>query len=82
MPASSSSPGPLDADLWVALAQWQADHPAATLAEIEQAVDRHLSVSRAALIASTAMAGEPGDPPAYPDCGQRMHRSTRSGRSS
>lgn len=79
MPASSSSPDPLDADLRGALAQWQAAHPTATLAEIEQAVDRQLSASRAALIASTAMAGEPGERPAYPDCGQRMHRSaTRS----
>lgn len=79
MPAASSVPDPFDADLRVALAQWQADHTAATLAEIEQAVDQCLSASRAALIARTAMAGEPGERPACPDCGQRMHRSaTRS----
>lgn len=75
MPASWPFPDPLAVDLRGALAQWQADHPTATLAEIEQAVDQHLSATRAALITRTAMAGESGERPACPECGQRMHRS-------
>jgi len=75
MPASLTAPDPLEADLRGALAQWQADHPTATLAEIEQAVDQHLSATRAALITHTALAGESGERPTCPACGARMHRS-------
>lgn len=79
MSAASSSSDPFDRDLQRSLAQWQADHPTATLAEIEDAVDQQLSARRAALIASTAMAGEVDARPTCPECGQRMHRSaTRS----
>lgn len=76
---SVTSSDPVDRDLQQSLAQWQRDHPTATLAEIEDAVDQHLSARRAALIAHTAMVGEIDERPTCPECGQRMHRSaTRS----
>jgi len=57
-----------------ALAAWRATHPAPTLAEIEQAVDQHLSAQRAALIAALATDQETVCP-ACPQCGTAMHRN-------
>ncbi len=54
-----------------ALAAWRAAHPAATLAEIEGAVDHHLSAQRAVLITELATAPT-ADRPACPQCGTRM----------
>jgi YgiT-type zinc finger domain-containing protein len=54
-----------------ALATWRAAHPTATLAEIEQAVDAHLSAPRAALIADLASDHE-ARRPACPECGRPM----------
>ena len=61
------------ADGEAALAAWRVAHPAATLAEIEQAVDQHLSAYRATLITTTA-AAPPGPRPACPTCGTPLHR--------
>ena len=58
----------------VALAHWRAAHPDATLAEIEAAVDAHLSAYRATLIVETAVTDAPADRPSCPDCGQVMQR--------
>lgn len=75
MPASFLFPDALPTDLQTAMAQWRVAHPTATLAEIEQAVDQHLSASRAALIAATATGGPGDDRPPCPACGQAMHRA-------
>jgi hypothetical protein len=55
------------------LAQWRADHPQATLREIEREVDRRLAPVRAGLIQTAALAGagEPAPPPC-PHCGGAM----------
>lgn len=54
-----------------ALAAWRAAHPTATLADIEQAVDQHLSAHRAALITDLATDHDPSRP-ACPRCGTPM----------
>jgi hypothetical protein len=56
------------------LAAWRAAHPTATLAEIEQAVDAHLSAHRAALIAALATAPDTGRPTCA-QCGRPMHQN-------
>jgi YgiT-type zinc finger domain-containing protein len=56
------------------LAAWRAAHPAATLAEIEQTVDQHLSAQRAALIADLATAPAAARP-ACAQCGTPMHQN-------
>jgi YgiT-type zinc finger domain-containing protein len=62
---------PDPASVAVALAAWRAAHPTATLAEIEAAVDHHLSAERAALIADLASV-QPDDRPGCPACGTPM----------
>ncbi len=57
-----------------ALARWRITHPDATLAEIEAAVDAHLSGYRAARIMETATADLRGDRPACPDCATPMQQ--------
>jgi hypothetical protein len=54
-----------------ALAAWRAAHPTATLAEIEQAVDAHLSAQRAALITGLATAPDAARP-TCPQCDTPM----------
>ncbi len=54
-----------------ALAAWRAAHPTATLAEIEQAVDEHLSAHRAALI-TTLATDHDRTRPACPQCDTPM----------
>lgn len=66
----SSSPD----DSAVALARWRADHPDATLAEIEAAVDAHLSAYRASLIMDAATTAAPPARPRCPDCGEVMQQ--------
>jgi YgiT-type zinc finger domain-containing protein len=62
-----------------ALAQWRAAHPAATLAEIEAAVDRQLSAYRASLIMAAATGEGAAERPVCPACGQAMQQvGTRS----
>lgn len=63
-----------------ALATWQAAHPDATLAEIEHAVDRHLSAYRAALITTAAAARAPDTRPVCPGCGTGLQRVGRRSR--
>ena len=63
----------------VALAHWRAAHPDATLAEIEAAVDAHLSAYRVSLIMETAATDAPAERPSCPACGQAMQQAgTRS----
>lgn len=62
---------PEPTDPRAALAAWRAAHPTATLAEIEQAVDRHLSAHRAALITDLATDRDTCRP-ACPQCGTPM----------
>lgn len=70
---------PTPDDAAVALARWRAAHPDATLAEIEQAVDAHLSAYRAALITTAAEPVIPPDRPDCPACGTAMQQvGTRS----
>lgn len=57
-----------------ALAWWHADHPTATLAEIERAVDAHLSGYRAAVIQEIAD-DAPQERPVCPDCGAALVRT-------
>ncbi len=45
------------ADARTAMEAWRLAHPAATLKDIEQEVDRQLAAMRAELIATTATAG-------------------------
>ena len=62
------------ADPAVQLAHWRAAHPAATLAEIEQAVDAHLSAYRAGLIEQTAQPVGPIPRPVCPECGGALQQ--------
>ena len=45
-------------EAFVQVAQWQQDHPTATLAEIEETMDRYLMVLRAQLIQEVAQQRE------------------------
>jgi YgiT-type zinc finger domain-containing protein len=65
-------------DVATTLTTWRAAHPEATLAEIERAVDAHLSAYRAALITDLAMAA-PAARPVCPECGRPLQQvGTRS----
>ncbi len=54
--------------------QWRAAHPAATVAEIEAAVDRHLAALRTAIIQEAAHADEDTGRPDCPMCATPMQR--------
>lgn len=56
------------------LAVWRREHPAATLADIEQAVDEHLRTYRAGLIEQTAQPVGPVARPVCPECGHPMQQ--------
>ncbi|MDP9472223.1 MAG: hypothetical protein M3Q71_16415 [Chloroflexota bacterium] len=64
--------------VWAGVAAWQAQHPTATLREIETAVDEHLAGVRARLVQDVALASRATDPvghgerPACPECGEPM----------
>jgi predicted RNA-binding Zn-ribbon protein involved in translation (DUF1610 family) len=70
-------------EAFVQVAQWQQDHPTATLAEIEETMDHYLMVLRAQLIQEVAQQREatPGasaSSPPCPKCGASMQgRGTR-----
>src|SRR5450631_2034412 len=73
-------------EAFVQVAHWQQDHPAATLEEIEETMDRHLMVLRAQLIQEVAKPSEvtPGgstSSPPCPKCGTTMHARGRRKRS-
>lgn len=70
-------PDPQHPDLSATLTAWLAEHPEATLAEIERAVDRELCEVRAAMISQAAQVGERDERPDCPACGAPMHRSRR-----
>lgn len=70
-------PDPELADVQATLSTWLADHPAATLGEIEQAADHALRTLRAALISAAGQTREPVTRPACPTCPTPMHRSAR-----
>jgi predicted RNA-binding Zn-ribbon protein involved in translation (DUF1610 family) len=57
-------------EAFVQVAQWQQDHPSATLAQIEETMDRYLMVLRAQLIQEVAQQREttPGASPSSPPC--------------
>lgn len=75
-PSDDAVSRPLD-EVWAAVAQWRAAHPRATLAEIERAVDQHLSGVRADVIG--AVAGNAADD--RPACDTALVRvGTRSRR--
>jgi hypothetical protein len=73
----SRSPDPTLADVQAALSAWLADHPTATLGEIEQAADHALRDLRAALISTAGQTREPDVRPTCPECQTPMHRSAR-----
>jgi hypothetical protein len=62
------------------MAEWRAQHPTATLREIEAAIDEHLAAVRARMLQDAALAsaaadlrGVPAaDRPVCPDCGHRL----------
>jgi ribosomal protein S27AE len=56
------------ASVETALRAWRADHPRATLTEIEQALDTRLDLARAALLAEVA-GDVPQDEARCPECG-------------
>lgn len=60
------------------IAQWQKEHPKATMAEIEAAIDEQLDQVRARLIEEIAQAERETSaeqaPTRCPQCGSRMHQ--------
>ena len=62
-------------EAFVQVAQWQQEHPSATLAEIEETMDRFLRKLRAQLIEEVAQRREAtpgGTSPACPKCATTM----------
>ena len=65
-------------EAWTGVAEWRRQHPTATLAEIEQAVDERLADLRARLVRDAALASDRTDPaasgerPRCPECGTPM----------
>lgn len=61
------------------IAQWRLNHPKATMAEIESAIDEQLDQVRARIIEEVALAevssGSEPIPSQCPQCGARMHQS-------
>ena len=66
-------------EAWTGVADWRRQHPSATLAEIERAVDERPADLRARLVQDAALASARTDPatsgdrPCCPDCGAPMH---------
>lgn len=77
-------PRPLPRERWLAeagarfaaLEAWRQEHPRATWAEIEAAIDGQLGPLRARMLGETAMASEAtvldGARPVCPHCGERL----------
>jgi YgiT-type zinc finger domain-containing protein len=64
-------------DLIIGMSEWREKHPRATLREIEEEIDRRMSVMRARMIADTAMNSvsaewEAGERVVCPQCGGEM----------
>ena len=70
----SQAAQPDGAAVEAAIRAWRRAHPAATLLEIEQEVDRQMGALRAALIGAVAADAETAAIPPCPTCGRRMHR--------
>ena len=69
--------GGLSEEIMEAVAQWRAEHPKASLREIEGEIDRRLSALRAKMISDTANASacaewEAADGVLCPDCGAKL----------
>jgi hypothetical protein len=75
-------------EIFAAVAQWRAEHPKATLAEIEQAVDEQMNRLRARMIEQAAQASAAAEHDASQElvceqCGEARHsrgRAKRRGR--
>jgi ribosomal protein S27AE len=65
-------------ELWSGMQAWRAQHPRATLYEIEAEVEARLGAARSRLLEAAAVAGSDVDPigdearPRCPDCGATM----------
>ena len=64
-------------DLRQGMLRWRRRHPEATLREIEEEADRHLSGLRAELVVATAQAELGETRPVCPTCGRAMQRVGR-----
>jgi YgiT-type zinc finger domain-containing protein len=72
-------------EVFAGLAEWRAQHPKATLSEIEAALDERLSRVRARLLEDVALASaardvaalEPGERPRCPACGHELEARGR-----
>lgn len=70
----------LAAEAFLGIREWRLQHPRATFAEIEQALDARLAALRARLLQDVALASAaatvgaqaPGDRPSCPACGGRL----------
>jgi DNA-directed RNA polymerase subunit RPC12/RpoP len=67
----------LSEEIMEAVAQWRAEHPKATMREIEGEIDQRLSVLRAKMISDTANASASAewaaaDGVVCPDCGAKL----------
>lgn len=79
-PQPDHAASPSRDEVMATMAQWRTEHPRATLAEIERAVDQHLSAYRAEVIRAVA-ADASDDRPVCPDCATTLVRvGTRSRR--
>jgi len=69
----------LTEELWAGMQAWRAQHPRATLYEIEAEVEARLGAARSRLLEAAAVAGPDADPsegderPICPGCGATMH---------
>jgi uncharacterized protein with PIN domain len=70
-------------EVWTGLAEWRTQHPKATLAEIEAALDERLADLRARLVQDLALASAATDLraspecPSCPECGRPMQAAGR-----
>src|SRR5215208_7761886 len=73
----------LSEEVLLGMKDWRAQHPRATLREIEIAVDERLAAARARLLEAAALASAATDPgasgecPTCPDCGATMRLEGR-----
>jgi len=65
-------------ELWVGVQAWRAQHPRATLYEIEAEVEARMGAARSRLLEAAALAGPVGElgeaeeRPTCPECGATM----------
>lgn len=65
-------------ELFLGLREWRASHPKATLAQIEQELDRHMARMRAQILTDLALASAAAEmrseeAPSCPECGGVLH---------